>query len=48
MATIDHFLEGAATAVGFLVIGLALMVTTVTAMRARPRRGQPRPAHGER
>lgn len=45
--TIGHFLEGsAATALGLLVVGLALIALAVIGTRMRPRRGPPRPAHG--
>lgn len=47
VAAINHFLEGrAATAIGLLVVGVALMALAVVAMRTRPRAGPPRPAHG--
>jgi hypothetical protein len=47
VGTISHFLEGsAATAIGLLVTGVALMALAIVAMRARPRHGPPRPAHG--
>ncbi|HEX6231121.1 MAG TPA: hypothetical protein VF029_05370 [Actinomycetota bacterium] len=47
VGAIGHFLEGrAATAIGLLVAGVALMALAVVAMRMRPRPGPPRPAHG--
>ena len=47
VGAIDHFLEGsAATALGFLVVGVGLMALAVIGMRMRPRQGPPRPAHG--
>ncbi len=44
---IGYFFPGSiATALGLLVVGLALIVVVVLATRMRPRHGPPRPAHG--